>query len=239
MGFFNGGVTNLLVKARAASGHIATISGSKAGGSPGTALTVERIHKQLGGVRGMASSKITESNGINSLRSMGQVLAKRRRTIQAKVDFDQVQYPTLGDADLIKIQRFLNNRRASDGPGPSPGGIPATSPNPYTQGDRGRPSPIEAAANPGVRQAAAQAMYGVVNKIVNVQSNPQALRSAVRRAPFHAMIRAYRGPGVDEQVEMYQNYTQAASFSPMDQSGNGGVDTTQSRSGFDQSSRAG
>ena len=238
MGFFNGGVTNLLVKARAASGHIATISGSKAGGSPGTALTVERIHKQLGGVRGMASSKITESNGINSLRSMGQVLAKRRRTIQAKVDFDQVQYPTFGDADISKIRAFFNNRKSMRRAGPAPSGIPATevAAGPVAAG-RGRP--IESAANPGVRAAAAQSMYGIANQVVNVQSNPQALRSAVRRSPYHPMIRSYRGPAVDEQVEMFQNYTQAASFSPMDQSGNGGVDTSQSRSGFDQSSRAG
>ena len=100
------GITNLLSAARTAAGGPIAVIGAVRDNTPGSYLGgIEKIHQAMGGVRGLASERLAQNTGINSLRTMGNILAKGRVTLTSRTDFEQKEYPSFGEGDILAFSK--------------------------------------------------------------------------------------------------------------------------------------
>ena len=210
------GITNLLSAARkAAGGPIATIGGIT-DNTPGSYLgNIEKIHQAMGGVRGLASERLAQNTGINSLRSMGNILAKGRVTLTSKTDFEQKEYPSYGEGDIFSIFKTLAGAQADRGREAGLANASAWMGAQLGIGGAKEATMVSDASNPGIRSAGLEKLFGIGNLIDNPKSNPpqrSPYSSSGRMKGEHPITRAHRSPAIDGQKEGFEKQTQSASF---------------------------
>ena len=210
------GISNLLSAARTAAGGPIAVIGAVTDNTPGSYLGgIEKIHQAMGGVRGLASERLAQNTGINSLRTMGNILAKGRVTLTSRTDFEQKEYPSFGEGDIFGIFKTLAGVRG-DRSSPMAKAALLADRNAFGRlgtGGAKEASMVSDASNPGIRSAGLDKLFGISNLIDNPKSNPRSPYSkSGRRKGDHPLERAHRSPAIDAQKESFEKQTSSASF---------------------------
>tara|TARA_R110000824_G_scaffold76684_2_gene194219 strand:- start:399 stop:1112 length:714 start_codon:yes stop_codon:yes gene_type:complete len=206
------GLSNLIRAAAGAAGGGIDVVGGGGKPSPGAALgTIEKINQSVGGAAGMASQKVAQVNGLNSFRSMGNILNKARVTRSSKVHFDQVQYPSYGDADIWGIAASLGGYvgkagATDDAAPPSPDGA-------LSEAAQKAIGMLSSGGSAGSKAASIGSKWGVSNIFQSPKTRPAGRGWKQASSPrARAVIRSFRNLDITDQIKGFESFTTAASF---------------------------
>jgi len=215
------GLSNLIrAAAGAAGGGLDAIGGiaGAAKSTPGAALgTIEKINQSVGGAVGMASQKVAQVNGLNSFRSMGNILNKARVTRSSKVHFDQVQYPSYGDADIWGIAASLGGsigKIGAGGGGVAVGsGAANSSDGTISEAAQKAIGMLSSGGSAGSKAAAIGSKWGISNLFQSPKTRPAGRGWKSASSPrSRAVIRSFRNLDITDQIKGFESFTTAASF---------------------------
>ena len=210
------GISNLLSAARTAAGGPIAVIGAVTDNTPGSYLGgIEKIHQAMGGVRGLASERLAQNTGINSLRTMGNILAKGRVTLTSRTDFEQKEYPSFGEGDIFGIFKTLADIKPEGKMELKAGSSDERSAlfGRLSAAGAKEASMVSDASNPGIKSAGLEKLFGIGNLIDNPKSNPRSPYSkSGRMNGDHPVVRSHRSPAIDAQSSAYEKYTTAAMF---------------------------
>jgi len=215
------GLSNLIRAAAGAAGGGLDAIGGLAGAAkstPGAALgTIEKINQSVGGAVGMASQKVAQVNGLNSFRSMGNILNKARVTRSSKVHFDQVQYPSYGDADIWGIAASLGGsigKIGAGGGGVAVGsGAAKSSDGTISEAAQKAIGMLSSGGSAGAKAAAIGSKWGISNLFQSPKTRPAGRGWKSASSPrSRAVIRSFRNLDITDQIKGFESFTTAASF---------------------------
>ena len=216
------GLSNLIrAAAGAAGGGLDAIGGiaGAAKSTPGAALgTIEKINQSVGGAVGMASQKVAQVNGLNSFRSMGHILNKARVTRSSKVHFDQVQYPSYGDADIWSIAASLGglgagSKAAAIGGVAVGSGAANSSDGTISEAAQKAIGMLSSGGSAGSKAATIGSKWGISNLFQSPKTRPAGRGWKSASSPrSRAVIRSFRNLDITDQIKGFESFTTAASF---------------------------
>ena len=212
------GLSNLIRAAAGAAGGGIGVIGAVTKSTPGAALgTIEKINQSVGGAAGMASQKVAQVNGLNSFRSMGNILNKARVTRSSKVHFDQVQYPSYGDADIWGIAASLGGSIGKIGAGGGGvvvgSGAANSSDGTISEAAQKAIGMLSSGGSAGAKAASIGSKWGISNLFQSPKTRPAGRGWKSASAPrARAVIRSFRNLDITDQVRGFESFTTAASF---------------------------